>query len=81
MRTPHQNLLESFPDLSDTFHHLKHHDTHFKVILKSYEEVDNEVNKIDNGHAVEPLYFEELKKKRVTAKDSVYQYMVQNKIQ
>ena len=79
MRTPHQNLLESFPDLADTFHQLKVHDIHFKHILLQYEELDNEINKIDNGHAVEPSYFEEIKKKRVLAKDGVYQYLLKHK--
>lgn len=79
MRTPHLNLLETFPDLADTFHHLKVNDIHFKQILKNYEELDNEINKIDNGHAVEPSYFEEIKKKRVFSKDEVYQYLVKHK--
>lgn len=79
MRTPHQNLLESFPDLADAFHHLKVHDLHFKHLLHQYEEYDNEVNKIDNGHAVEQIYFEEIKKKRVLAKDGVYQYLLEHK--
>jgi len=81
MRTPHQNLLESFPDLADTFHHLKRNqDHHFKHLLTQYDTFDSEVNKIDNGNAVDQIYFDELKKKRVVAKDAIYQYMQENKI-
>lgn len=76
MRTPHLNLIESFPELSDAFNHLKINDPHFKTILKQYEELDNQINHIDNGgQAIEPLHFDEIKKKRVFFKDQVYQHM------
>lgn len=76
MRTPHQNLTESFPELKDAFHALKASDQHFQQTLKQYETVDNRINHIDNGgDAVEPLFFEELKKERVFLKDKLYQHM------
>ncbi len=76
MRTPHQNLIESFPELANAFNYLKINDPEFKSILKQYEELDNQINQIDNGgHAIEPLHFEEIKKKRVFFKDQVYQHM------
>jgi len=77
MRTPHQNLIESYPELASSFSHLKINDPHFQQILKEYETLDNQINHIDNGGgAVEPLHFEELKKKRVHFKDQVYQHML-----
>ena len=48
MRTPHQNLTDSFPELKEAFHHLKTNDAHFQHVFKQYEELDTLVHKVDH---------------------------------
>lgn len=80
MRTPHQNLTESFPELKDSFHHLKTTDHHFQHILKKYEELDTAVHKIDSEQeAMSDLELEKIKKERVLLKDELYQMMTKHK--
>lgn len=82
MRTPHQNLTESFPELKDAFHHLKINDHHFQHILQQYEELDTLVHKVDHEQeAMSELELEKIKKERVVLKDSLYQMMVKHKNQ
>lgn len=80
MRTPHQNLTESFPELKEAFHHLKLNDHHFQHLLKQYEDLDTLVHKVDHEQeAMSELELEKVKKERVTLKDSLYQMMVKCK--
>lgn len=80
MRTPHQNLTESFPELKDSFHHLKMNDHHFQHLLQQYEALDTEVNKVDHEQeARSDVELEKIKKERVAIKDSLYQIMLKHK--
>ncbi|MDQ5947602.1 MAG: uncharacterized protein QG651_96 [Pseudomonadota bacterium] len=80
MRTPHQNLTDSFPHLKEAFHHLKTHDHHFQHLLKQYEELDTLVHKIDHEQeAMTDLELEKVKKERVILKDTLYTLMVKCK--
>ena len=82
MRTPHQNLTESFPELKDSFHHLKTHDHHFQHILQKYEELDTLVHKIDHEQeTMGELELEKVKKERVALKDDLYNLMLKHKNQ
>ncbi|MEN9946442.1 MAG: hypothetical protein RLZZ293_828 [Pseudomonadota bacterium] len=80
MRTPHQNLTESFPELKQAFHDLKTSDHHFQHLLKRYEEIDTLVHKVDHEQEVlSDLELEKVKKERVALKDSLYQAMAKYK--
>lgn len=80
MRTPHQNLTDSFPDLKEAFHHLKTHDHHFQHVLKQYEGLDTLVHKVDHEQeAMTDLELEKVKKERVVLKDTLYNLMVKCK--
>ena len=79
MRTPHQNLTESFPELKEAFHFLKINDTFFQKTLKHYEELDTIVHKIDHEQeAMSEHELEKIKKERVVLKDRLYQMMVKH---
>ena len=63
MRTPHQNLTDSFPDLKEAFHHLKINDHHFQHLLKQYEKLDTLVHKVDHEQeSMSDLELEKVKK-------------------
>lgn len=80
MRTPHQNLTESFPELKEAFHHLKVNDHHFQHILKQYEELDTQVHKVDHEQeAMSEIELEKVKKERVALKDTLYTLMTKCK--
>lgn len=80
MRTPNQNLTESFPELKETFHHLKINNHEFQKILKRYEELDTLVHKIDHEQeAMSDFELEKIKKERVALKDTLYNLMVKCK--
>lgn len=80
MRTPHQNLTDSFPDLKEAFHHLKINDHHFQHLLKQYEELDALVHKVDHEQeSMSDLELEKVKKERVALKDTLYSLMVKCK--
>ena len=80
MRTPHQNLTDSFPDLKEAFHHLKINDHHFQHLLKQYEELDTLVHKVDHEQeSMSDVELEKVKKERVALKDTLYSLMVKCK--
>lgn len=80
MRTPNQNLTESFPELKDAFHELKTTNHHFQQILKRYEELDTLVHKIDHEQEVmSDFELEKVKKERVILKDELYKMMNNSK--
>lgn len=80
MRTPHQNLTDSFPELKEAFHHLKTHDAHFQHVFKQYEELDTLVHKVDHEQeSMGELELEKVKKERVILKDTLYTLMVKCK--
>lgn len=73
MRTPNQNLIESFPELKTAFHDLKTHNEHFQKLLKRYEELEAIIHKVDHGQeAMSDLALEQVKKERVVLKDELY---------
>jgi len=80
MRTPNQNLTESFPELKDAFHDLKMNNHHFQHVLKRYEELDTIVHKVDHEQEVmSDFELEKIKKERVTLKDELYNMMNNHK--
>ncbi len=80
MRTPNQNLTESFPELKEAFHHLKTSDQHFQHILKEYEALDTIVHKVDHEQEVmSDFELEKIKKERVALKDQLYQMLTKCK--
>ncbi|AUR51767.1 YdcH family protein [Aquella oligotrophica] len=80
MRTPNQNLTESFPELKESFHELKMNDHHFQHILKKYEELDTLVHKVDHEQEVmSDFELEKVKKERVLLKDELYNMMNNHK--
>ncbi len=81
MRTPYQNLTESFPELKESFHYLKAHDQDFQQLFKHYEQLDTIVHKVDHKQEVmSDFELEKIKKERVLLKDSLYTLMNKHKI-
>lgn len=80
MRTPHQNLTDSFPDLKEAFHYLKTRDAHFQHVFKQYDELDTLVHKVDHEQeSMSDLELEKVKKERVVLKDALYALMLKCK--
>ena len=76
MRTPYQNLTESFPELNEAFHHLKAANPHFQQLLKHYEALEAVVHKVDHKQEVmSDFELEKVKKQRVVLKDNLYTLM------
>ncbi len=78
MRTPYQNLTESFPNLKPAFYHLKANDQNFQQLLKQYKELDSLVHQVDHQQqSMHDLELEKIKKQRVALKDTLYNLMLE----
>ena len=67
------DLLHEFPNNKESIHHLKTTNNHFAKLFEQYHELDHEVHRIETG-AETPTdeYLDEVKKKRLKLKDSLY---------
>lgn len=69
----HHDLLSEFPDLKDKIHELKVNNEEFARLYEQYQQIDQEVYRIEEQFETpSDEYTEELKKKRVLLKDQLY---------
>ncbi|NQZ25322.1 MAG: YdcH family protein [Colwellia sp.] len=67
------DLHHEFPNLTDEIHYLKMNDNHFARLFKDYHEVDQEVNRIEQGvENTSDQYLEGRKKQRLKLKDALF---------
>ena len=67
------DLHHEFPEFNDEIHHLKMNDNHFARLFKEYHEVNNEVQRIEQGvENTSDEYIEEKKKIRLKLKDDLF---------
>lgn len=73
------DIAHEFPEHQEKIHSLKTSDAHFAKLFTEYDEDNHEIKKYELGGAViteEAL--EELKKKRLSTKDQIYQRLLQD---
>ena len=73
------DIAHEFPEHQEKIHSLKTTDAHFAKLFTEYDEDNYAIKKYELGGAViteEAL--EELKKKRLSAKDQIYQRLLQD---
>ncbi len=76
MFAEHHDLLHELPEYRDKIHELKIADPHFAKLFAEYHEVDHEVYRIEQGiETPSDDYTEELKKRRLALKDSLFQML------
>jgi uncharacterized protein YdcH (DUF465 family)/quercetin dioxygenase-like cupin family protein len=69
----HRDLAREFPDLKQRIHELKLADPVFRELYREYQEVDDEVYRIEQDiEARSDEYTENLKRRRVHLKDQLY---------
>jgi uncharacterized protein YdcH (DUF465 family) len=69
----HHDLLHEFPEYRDKVHELKLANPEFARLYEEYQEVDKEIYRIEEQiENPSDDYTEELKKKRVHLKDTLY---------
>jgi uncharacterized protein YdcH (DUF465 family) len=72
------DLSTEFPQYKDTIHQLKLSDHHFARLFREYQEVDQEVVRLEqNVEVCSDEYLETRKKLRLQLKDSLYQSLRQ----
>ena len=72
------DLSTEFPQYKDTIHQLKMSDHHFARLFREYQEVDQEVVRLEqNVEVCSDEYLETRKKLRLQLKDSLYQSLRQ----
>ena len=73
------DIAHEFPEHQEKIHNLRTTDAHFAKLFTEYDEDNYAIKKYELGGAViteEAL--EELKKKRLNAKDQIYQRLLQD---
>ena len=69
---PH-NLKHEFPQYVEKLDHLKAADGHFAQLCETYEELDQEIHRIEkSGESISDFDMDALKLKRVHLKDDIY---------
>ena len=72
MPVEHHPLITEFPDHRDTIHRLKEENAHFQNLMVSYEDLDKEVFRMEEGiETPEDAVMTDLKKKRLDLKDQI----------
>ena len=67
------DLHHEFPNLTDEIHYLKMNDNHFARLFNEYHQVDQEVNRIEQGvENTSDDYLDGRKKQRLKLKDSLF---------
>ena len=73
MSIENHSLINEFPEMRDRIHALKVSDNHFARLFGEYDEVDHAVHRIESGaEAAADDRLEQLKKKRLSLKDELY---------
>ena len=74
------DLHHEFPEYEKEIHYLKIHNNHFARFFKEYDEVDDELIRIQQGiETPSDLYIDGLKKKRLFYKDEMYFMIIKHK--
>lgn len=72
MPIEHHPLIAEFPDHRETLHGLKESNAHFQKLMDSYEEIDKQVYRIEEGmETPEDSVLTALKKRRLELKDEI----------
>lgn len=70
------DLLHEFPEMKDKIHTLKTTDPHFRKYFDEYHDVDHAIHSIETGATpTTDEHLNELRVKRVSLKDSIYNYL------
>lgn len=70
------DLLHEFPEMKEKIHTLKTTDAHFRKFFDEYHEVDHSIHSIETGAtATTDEHLNELRKRRVILKDSIYEIL------
>lgn len=81
MQYEHHGLVHEFPEYREKIHNLKMNDVHFRTLFDKYHELDREVFRVENN--IEPrsdATLEDLKKRRLSLKDELFQMLKNNKL-
>ena len=71
------DLVHEFPEHKERIHELKMNDKHFQHLYDKYNDINNEIIKIEDGHLTpSDEYTEELKVKRLHLKDELLNILV-----
>lgn len=69
----HHKLAQEFPEFHERIHELKTSDPEFARLLKEYDELDDEVYRIEEQiETPSDAYTEDVKMKRLQLKDRLY---------
>jgi uncharacterized protein YdcH (DUF465 family) len=72
MPIEHHPLIAEFPDHRETLHCLKERNAHFQKLMDSYEDLDKQIYRIEEGmETPEDSVVTELKKRRLELKDEI----------
>lgn len=73
MQRDKHNLADDFPQFQEKIQALKQTDDRFRTLAKEYHEIDHQVRGLEmQGVPTGDVHFEDLKKKRLQLKDSIY---------
>lgn len=73
----HHSLIQEFPEHREKIHQLKTSNAHFARLFDEYHDVDKHIYRIEEQiETVSDDYAEELKKKRLSLKDQLYQMII-----
>lgn len=71
------DLFHEFPEHQETIRRLMLSNDEFTRMMRDYDDVDHKIVRIEQRvEAASDLYFEELKKLRVSLKDKLYKMIV-----
>jgi uncharacterized protein YdcH (DUF465 family) len=71
------DLIHELPEHKDRIHELKVSNEHFKKLFDEYHELDHEVLRMEEGiETPSDEVLEEVKKKRLSLKDQLYQMII-----
>lgn len=67
------NLIDEFPEFREKIHHLKMENNHFKKLFDQYDEVHDEIYRINQGvENTSDAYAHQLKAKLLHLKDELF---------
>ena len=75
----HHRLAEEFPEYKDRIHELKLQNSHFAQLYEQYQEIDDEIYRIEEQiETPSDEYTEDLKKRRLQLKDQLFELLKSN---
>lgn len=73
----HHGLAHDFPDHRERIHELKMENAHFRKLMEQYDDVNEQVERLEQqGSPVADETLEELKKRRIQLKDDIYSWII-----